>query len=126
MNPLLQCLTVGAAGFVGAIVRHGVGVLAAHWVPGRTWLGTAVINITGSFALGYFLAAFGDRFPIGHPMRLAVATGFLGAYTTFSTFTYEADGLLRAGQYGTFAMYVGGSVFIGLLACGAGVMLGRG
>ncbi|QOV89620.1 fluoride efflux transporter FluC [Humisphaera borealis] len=125
MHALLQCLTVGAAGFVGAIVRFGLGTFAAHLVPDRPWLGTAVINLTGSFVLGYFMAAFGDRFPMGHPMRLAVATGFLGAYTTFSTFTYEADTMLRGGQYLTLALYVGGSVVLGILACGIGVAAGR-
>lgn len=125
MHPLLQCLTVGAAGFCGAITRFGLNAVAAHLVPDRAWLGTAVINITGSFALGYFIAAYGGRFPLGHPMRLAVATGFLGAYTTFSTFTYESDGLLRQGLYLTFGLYVLGSVLIGLLACAAGVAAGR-
>ena len=125
MHALLQCLTVGAAGFVGAIARFGLGTLAAHLLPDRTWIGTAVINLTGSFALGYFMASFGDRFPFGHPMRLAVATGFLGAYTTFSTFTYEADTMLRNGQYVTLSLYVVGSVALGLLACAVGVAAGR-
>lgn len=125
MNILLQCLTVGAAGFAGAIARFGMNAAAAVVAPGRPWLGTLVINLTGSFALGYVLSAFGDRFPAGHPARLAVAVGFLGAYTTFSTFTYEADGMLRRGEYATFGLYVGGSVAVGLLACAAGVAAGR-
>lgn len=125
MNVLLQCLTVGAAGFVGAVVRYGLNLAAAAVVPSRPYLGTLVINLTGSFALGYFLSAFGERFGPTHPARLAVAVGFLGAYTTFSTFTFEADGMLRRGEVGTFAAYVGGSVVLGLLACGAGVAAGR-
>lgn len=125
MNVLLQCLTVGAAGFVGAVARFGLNATAAAVVPGRPWLGTLAINVTGSFALGYFLSAFDERFGAGHPARLAVAVGFLGAYTTFSTFTYEADGLLRRGEYATFGLYVGGSVVLGLLACAAGAAAGR-
>jgi CrcB protein len=125
MNVLLQCLIVGSAGFVGAIVRFGMNAIAAAVVPERAWLGTLVINLSGSFALGWFLSAHGDRFGVGHPMRLAVAIGFLGAYTTFSTFTYEADGLLRSGQVLTFILYLGGSVFLGMIACAAGVAAGR-
>jgi len=125
MNVLLQCLTVGTAGFVGALARFGLNAIAAAVVPSRPWLGTLAINVSGSFALGWFLSAHGERFGAGHPVRLAVAVGFLGAYTTFSTFAYEADGLLRRGEYATFGLYVGGSVAIGLLACAAGVAAGR-
>jgi CrcB protein len=125
MNALFQCLTVGAAGFAGAVVRYGLNVAAAAVVPGRPWLGTLAINLSGSFALGYFLSAFGERLGPAHPARLAVAVGFLGAYTTFSTFTFEADAMLRRGETVTFAAYVGGSVALGLLACAAGVAAGR-
>ena len=125
MNVLLQCLTVGVAGFAGAVARFGMNAAAGAVVPNHTWLGTLAINLSGSFALGYFLSAFGERFGADHPARLAVAVGFLGAYTTFSTFTYEADGMLRRGEHATFALYVGGSVAVGLLACAAGVAAGR-
>lgn len=125
MTVLLQCLTVGAAGFVGAVARFGMNAAAAAVVPSRPWLGTLVINLSGSFALGWFVTAFGDRFGVGHPARLAVAVGFLGAYTTYSTFTFEADAMLRRGEHATFVAYVGGSVVLGLLACAAGVAAGR-
>ena len=125
MNVLLQCLIVGSAGFAGALARFGMNAIAAVVVPARPWLGTLVINLSGSFALGWFVSAYGDRFGVGHPARLAVAVGFLGAYTTFSTFTYEADGLLRSGQVVTFVLYLGGSIILGMLACAAGVAAGR-
>jgi len=125
MNPLLQCLVVGAAGFLGAVSRFGLTAVFVRLLPERPWIGTGLINVTGSFALGYFMAAFGDRFPMGHPLRLAIATGFLGAYTTFSTFAYEAGGLLRQGQFMMFGLYLWGSVVLGLLACAAGLTFGR-
>lgn len=125
MNLFVQCLIVGAAGFVGAVLRFGVATGFAMFFPGRSWIGTFVINMTGSFALGYFLAAFGDRFTLTHPIRLAVTVGLLGAYTTFSTFTAEAEAMLRTGQYWTWAGYVGGSVGLGLLACAMGLAFGK-
>ncbi|MDB5295322.1 MAG: putative crcb protein [Phycisphaerales bacterium] len=125
MSAWLQCLTVGAAGFAGAVTRFGLNLAAAAVVPARPWLGTFAINVTGCFALGYFLAAFGDRFGPAHPIRLAVAVGFLGAYTTFSTFAAESDALLARGAYATFGLYVGGSIGLGLLACAAGAAAGR-
>ena len=125
MNLFAQCLIVGLAGFAGAVLRFGLNIASAKMAPGRPWLGTFAINITGSFALGWFLTALGPRLGPAHPARLAIAVGFLGAYTTFSTFTLEADAMLRRGDYLTFAGYVIGSVALGLAACALGVAAGR-
>jgi CrcB protein len=126
MKLLIQCLAVGAAGFLGAVARFLLSGLIGRSVATRFPLGTFVINITGSFLLGWFYAFMQRRYPAApEVVRLAVATGFLGAYTTFSTFTLEAHEMLDRSHYLTFALYAGGSVVIGLLACAAGVALGR-
>jgi CrcB protein len=125
MHPLVQCLTVGVAGFFGAVARFGLNHAAAAMLPGQAWVGTLVINLTGSFALGWFLSAVAPRLEPSHPLRLAVAVGFLGAYTTFSTFTAEADGMIRRGEWTLLTAYVGGSVLLGIAACAAGVAAGR-
>ena len=91
-------LWVGLGGFVGAIARY----LLATWIAGRAGtafpLGTLVINLSGSFVLGLLLGVL-ENHVTPPALRLALATGFLGAYTTFSTFTYETIRLVEEGDY---------------------------
>ena len=117
---LLNFLWVGLAGAVGSMARFGVGLLfPATARP----IGTLLINITGSLFLGWFLTAMGDR--VSEPMRLAIAVGFVGAYTTFSTYMFESDKMMQDGQWWRASAYVVGSVALGLVAVHAGVLLGR-
>ena len=85
MNVLIQCGAVGAAGFAGALVRWMVSVLCAGLFRTDLPVGTLFVNLSGSFLLGWFLTALGDQFNASPTLRLAVATGFVGAYTTFSS-----------------------------------------
>jgi fluoride exporter len=117
-------LWVGLGGFLGAIARYLVG----GWVAARAgaifpW-GTFVINVSGSFVLGFFLAFAQDR-PWVHPhARLMFAVGFIGAYTTFSTYSYESIQLMMDGQFALAAFNIIGSVALGLAAVFAGIALG--
>ncbi len=117
-------LWVGIGGFLGAIVRYLLGGwVAARWGALFPW-GTFVINVSGSFILGFFLAFAQDR-PWVHPSaRLMFAVGFVGAYTTFSTYTYESIRLIMDGQFALAAFNILGSVVVGLMAVFAGVALG--
>jgi fluoride exporter len=117
-------LWVGLGGFLGAIARYGLGGwAAARWGATFPW-GTFVINITGSFILGFFMALAQYR-PWLHPqLRLLFAVGFVGAYTTFSTYTYESMRLMMDGQFALAALNVIGSVVVGLAAVFAGFVLG--
>jgi fluoride exporter len=117
-------LWVGLGGFLGAIARYGLGGwAAARWGATFPW-GTFVINITGSFILGFFMALAQYR-PWLHPqLRLLFAVGFVGAYTTFSTYTYESLRLMMDGQLALAALNVIGSVVMGLVAVFAGFVLG--
>jgi fluoride exporter len=118
-----EMLWIGVGGFAGANARYLLGIWIAERLGAGFPYGTFVINITGSFALGLLIALIEDH---GLPpvVRLSLATGFLGAYTTFSTFTFETlrlengNGLLAV----TNAL---GSVGAGLLAGSFGVVLGR-
>jgi CrcB protein len=90
------------------------------------------INLSGSLFLGWFLTVLAERSPAGgggwlrpDDLRLAVAVGFTGAYTTFSTFEYEAHGLLQDGDGLAAMTYLFGSIFLGLLAVRAGILLAR-
>jgi fluoride exporter len=115
-------LLVGAGGFAGAVARYAIGV----WI-GSLWrkpfpLGTFVINVSGCFLLGAFLAFAAERAAIDETWRLLIATGFLGAYTTFSTFEYETFALARGGGLGWAALNVAASVVVGYLAIRVGTV----
>ena len=126
MNTLVNLLAIGSAGFLGAVTRYGVAV-ASERVFGKAFqVGTFVINVSGCFELGWFLAFVGSRVPVPEAVRLAVAVGFLGAYTTFSTFAFESNALAGNGAYAKAAVYVVGSVVVGLVAVRLGVALGSG
>lgn len=122
---LIQCLAVGVGGFIGAISRLGVGVAVGRWFTGRFPLGTFIINITGCFILGWFLTVSSDRLAISDTMKLAVATGFVGAYTTFSTFMFESTRLMDEGAWLEAMVNIIASLIVGLIAVRLGMDLAR-
>jgi len=123
---LVQLLAVGAAGFAGAVTRWAVTVLFGRMFLTRFPLGTLFINVSGSFFLGWFLTYIGPtRHPTTDTLRLAIATGFVGAYTTFSTWMYDSGNLMEQGAVIEAWVNVVGSLALGLLAVWAGVALGR-
>ena len=98
-----RLIMVGIGGFAGSVTRYALGLwIGQHW--GRTFpLGTFLINVTGSFLIGLFMPLLTERFIMNPQWRLLLVVGFLGAYTTFSTFEYETGALLKDGEW-TFAM----------------------
>lgn len=117
---------------VGGLLRWGVGLMAA-WLFGTAFpWGTFLINVTGCLFLGWFATLLGDRLLQGvgwidaDGLRLMIAVGFTGAYTTFSTFEYESDKLLRDADGFLGLTYIFVSVFLGLAAVRLGVFLARG
>jgi CrcB protein len=114
-------VAVGTGGMIGAIVRYQVGRWVSHHMhSGFPW-GTFLINVTGSFIIGLFLTLITERFTVRATTRLFVATGFLGAYTTFSTFSFETVTLLQRGKSIEALAYVTASLLIGCLAAVAGI-----
>ena len=118
-------LLIGLGGFLGANARYLLGGWVADRLGPSFPYGTLAINATGSFVIGLFLSLITDRFQAPPGLRLFFAIGFLGAYTTFSTFTYESLALLEVRAYGAAAANVVGSVAVGLIAVGLGAALGR-
>lgn len=117
-------LWVGLGGFLGAVARYVLGGVIAERVGAIFPWGTFVINVSGSFILGFFLA-FAEERPWVHPSsRLLFAVGFVGAYTTFSTYMYESMRLMAEGQFALAALNVVGSVIVGLGAVFVGIALG--
>jgi fluoride exporter len=124
MKLLVQCLAVGGGGFVGALARWVVATSVLRVFDKSFPLGTLLINVSGSFFLGWFMTFVTVRYPVSDALRLAVATGFVGAYTTFSTYMYESNGLFQNGaQYQAWGNLIG-SLILGLIAVKLGVMLG--
>ena len=118
-------LAVGIGGIIGANLRWKIGEWAAdQWATPFPW-GTLLINLTGSFILGLYLTLVTERFS-GRPLtRLLIATGILGAYTTFSTFAYETVSLVQHGQVWTAVAYVAASLTLGLAVCAGGIASAR-
>ncbi|GAA4016664.1 CrcB family protein [Deinococcus rubellus] len=122
-------ILVALGGAVGALARYGLSLWIASLGTRYAWatfpMATLLINVTGAFALGYLLTRVG----LSHParaawppeLRLALGTGFLGAYTTFSTFSVETNALMLRGEWGRAALYVLLTIGFGLAAA----VLGR-
>lgn len=126
MRSLLPYLWVGLGGFVGANARYLVANVARRLLGVGFPYGTFFINVSGSFLLGVLLAALGQRaLPYNNEIRLAAAVGFLGAYTTFSTFEYECHALLEDGEWLLTVLNMFGSLFLGLVAVRLGMLLAR-
>jgi CrcB protein len=116
---------VALGGALGAPARYGISA-AVHVTPGTFPWGTFWTNVSGSLALGFLLAIVLRRFPATRYVRPFLASGFLGSYTTYSTFAVETDLLIRNGRTGVALAYVTASFAAGFVAASAGGRLGRG
>lgn len=122
---MMNMLIIGIGGALGAVSRYGI----ALWV-GQRWgrsfpLGTFVINVSGSFLIGLLMTLLAERFSVNPQWRLLLVVGFLGAYTTFSTFEYETGALLKDGEWAFAMLNVILSVVVGFIALKLGEMLGK-
>ena len=115
----MTTLYVAVGGVLGVLARFGIGRLTLHH-EALLW-STVAINVAGSFLLGLLVA--GHWF--GRDVREGLGVGFLGGFTTFSTFSVQAVLEVEAGEPGRAIAYVAGSVAGGLLAAAAGYALGR-
>lgn len=111
-------LAVAAGGVFGALARHGLGTWVQTASGARFPLGTLLINLSGSAALG-LLFGLGER--VSTPVRLGLGVGFLGAFTTFSTFSVDNIRMMQAGEGRLVLLNLAASVGGGLLAAWAGV-----
>ena len=126
MASLMQYLLVGVGGFIGANARFVMARLVGAYFETKFPLGTFLINVSGSFLLGVLGTVVTQKvMPGSESMRLALGVGFLGAYTTFSTFEFETHALVDDGSWLTATMNVFASLFIGLLAVRAGIVLAK-
>jgi CrcB protein len=121
---LLRYFAIGAAGFVGTIARFAIGSLFGR-LNFRFPIGTLFINVTGSLFLGWFLTFIASR-NVSDTTRLAIAVGFVGGYTTFSTFMYESNKLAQDdGAVFQAILNLVGSLILGLLGVRLGILLAK-
>lgn len=117
-------LAVAAGGVIGAPARYELGLLIPSH-SGAFPLSTLIINVTGSLLLGLFLTLIVERWRPTEYLRPFVATGILGAYTTWSSFMVDTVNLLRKGHPAVAVGYVGASLAAGLGAVYVGMLLAR-
>lgn len=118
---LLAC----AGGALGAGLRHLVNTGAVRLLGiGVPW-GTVLVNIVGSFLMGWLIEALALRFNGSPEIRIFLATGLLGGFTTFSAFSLDFTVLLQRGDHVAAALYLIGSVSLSILALFAGLSTGR-
>ncbi|MFL6245345.1 MAG: fluoride efflux transporter CrcB [Thermoanaerobaculia bacterium] len=121
----MRFLAVAAGGALGSMSRYAVALLVATVWPREFPLATLLINVSGSFAVGFFASFGAERVAIDPLLRLLVITGFLGAYTTFSTLEYETWQLAHGRAFGLALLNIVASVAAGFVAVQLGVMLAR-
>jgi CrcB protein len=121
---LLKYVVVGVGGFLGAIARYSLGTYIGGRYGVRFPLGTFVINVSGSFLIGLILTLLA-RTTASTYWRYLIPIGFLGAYTTFSTFEFETLRAIQDGQLMTGFLNVALSLVAGFIAVWVGAELGR-
>ena len=122
---MLQILAIAGGGALGSLARFWVST-GIYQLFGRSFpWGTLVVNVSGSFVMGFLFVLFLERLAAAPEWRAAVLVGFLGAYTTFSTFSIETLSLMEEGLLLKALLNVAASVLVCLLACWIGVILGR-
>ncbi len=121
---MLKYVAVGVGGFLGAIARYALGSYIGSRYGVRFPLGTFIINVSGSFLVGLILALLA-RTTASAYWRYLIPIGFIGAYTTFSTFEYETLRAIQDGQLVTGLLNVGLSLVVGFIAVWAGATIGQ-
>jgi fluoride exporter len=121
----MKYLWVALGGALGSVARYTVGLLIYERMGTRFPYGTFVINISGCFLIGFVLTILDNRMGLPPQWRLAIPVGFVGAYTTFSTFEYETLRLAQHGQASVGVLYLVLSVVLGYGAVWLGMTAGR-
>ncbi len=116
---------MGAGGFAGAVARYWLaGFIAARSGGNFPW-GILAVNVIGSFLMAWLLAALPERFGPPETVRLLLSVGFMGSFTTFSTFSVDNYGLLYQGEPLRAVLNIGLNVVLGLLAVWAAFAIAR-
>jgi len=121
----MRYLLVLVGGGTGALARYVAASAIMTRFGGKFPLGTLVINVTGSFLIGFLMTLLTERYQLDPQWRLLLVVGFLGGYTTFSSFEWETFTAVRDGALWTGMLNIVSSVVAGYMAVWLGVMLAR-
>jgi fluoride exporter len=120
---LQKYLLIAVGGAAGSILRYWVGSTVSGRMGTRFPFGTLVINLTACVIIGFSLTYLGKRADLNPAWRFLVPIGFIGAYSTFSTYEWETLSTLRSGAFFLAALYAVGSLILGLAATWGGAAL---
>jgi len=120
---LQKYLLIAVGGALGSIARYWVGSTIASRTGIRFPYGTLIINITACVIIGFTLTYLGRRADLNPAWRFLIPIGFIGAYSTFSTYEWETLSSLRSGAFLLAGLYAGGSFILGLAAVWGGSRL---
>ncbi|MFQ5382547.1 MAG: fluoride efflux transporter CrcB [Dehalococcoidia bacterium] len=116
----MKILIIGLGGFLGTTARYGLSGLVQDLAGASFPAGTLAVNILGCIAIGGIMSLVEDRQMLTPEARLLLLVGFLGSFTTFSTFGYETFDLLREGQLWMAVVNAAANLLIGILGVGLG------
>ena len=124
-STLQKYLFIALGGALGAIARYWVGSSVAGRMGSKFPYGTLLVNLTACVILGFSLTWLGRRTEVNPAWRFVIPVGFIGAYSTFSTFEWETFSSLQSGAFLLSSVYVAVSLLLGLIAIWVGVLLAR-
>jgi CrcB protein len=122
---MTKLLWLGLAGGLGALARYGLSTLVQRTSGATFPWGTLAVNVLGAFVFGLIWSLVETRLVLSVETRVILLSGFLGGFTTFSSFMFESVALMTDGQWGLAALNLGGQVLAGLVAVFLGLALGR-
>jgi CrcB protein len=120
---LQKYFLIAVGGALGSMARYWVGSMVANRMGTKFPYGTFVINITACVIIGFSLTLLARRADINPAWRFLVPVGFIGAYSTFSTYEWETLSTLRSGAFFLASLYAVSSLILGLAAVWGGSML---
>jgi CrcB protein len=118
-------VAIAVGGSAGALMRYGVSVSVHSWLGRSFPWGTLTVNVAGSFLMGLMAVLFLERVAVGPEWRAAVLIGFLGSFTTFSSFSLETLSMVEQGETARAVINVLTSVLLCLVAAWVGLLAGR-
>lgn len=129
LSPLFSSLDIPLAislgAIPGALSRYYITILLIQWLGTRFPFGTFVINLSGAFLMGFFTSLAIEQTRLTSDLQLLMTTGFVGSYTTFSTYALDTSALWRRGNWALTLFYWAGSVLLGGICLELGILLAR-